>query len=146
MDNVISPEYAMSYMLGGNSWVVFYNTQSKNQHRYQIRRSDFKKNDKNRVPTYYVYDVDSIMSEYIGHINIIQEKKFVPRKNYLEEMSEDIIKSITVFSYMFRHILEGKVPQQVLIMHNGHCSACGKPLKDAESLRLGIGPKCRGDK
>lgn len=32
--------------------------------------------------------------------------------------------------------------ERVLIMHSGHCLACGKRLTDAESIKRGLGPVC----
>lgn len=35
------------------------------------------------------------------------------------------------------------LPSVVHIYHHGRCSACGRKLTDAESLRCGLGPTCR---
>ena len=35
------------------------------------------------------------------------------------------------------------LPSAVHIYHHGRCSACGRKLTDAESLRCGLGPTCR---
>ncbi len=32
------------------------------------------------------------------------------------------------------------------VLHNGHCGKCGRLLTDPESIRCGIGPRCRGER
>jgi hypothetical protein len=36
------------------------------------------------------------------------------------------------------------VPQGYRLAHTGRCGKCGKLLRDAESIALGLGPVCRG--
>lgn len=39
---------------------------------------------------------------------------------------------------------EQEAPQGYRLAHTGHCGKCGKLLRDAESIALGLGPVCRG--
>lgn len=39
---------------------------------------------------------------------------------------------------------ERPVPQGYRLEHTGRCGKCAKLLRDAESIRLGLGPVCRG--
>jgi hypothetical protein len=36
------------------------------------------------------------------------------------------------------------VPQGYRLAHTGRCGKCGKLLRDAESIAIGLGPVCRG--
>lgn len=43
------------------------------------------------------------------------------------------------------HIWSGApVPTGYRLAHTGRCGRCGKMLRDEESIRLGLGPVCRG--
>lgn len=43
-----------------------------------------------------------------------------------------------------RVVAEQAVPTGYRLAHTGRCGKCGKMLRDAESIALGLGPICRG--
>lgn len=53
---------------------------------------------------------------------------------------------VEVFEWALAVIKSQKtLPEGYAIEHMGRCGRCGRPLTDPDSIRLGIGPKCRGD-
>lgn len=53
-------------------------------------------------------------------------------------------RAVRVFNFSMR-IIAGKqeLPKGYDIQHEGKCGACGRPLTDPESIKLGLGPVCR---
>lgn len=54
--------------------------------------------------------------------------------------------SAAAISWLLRQVLSKKVEvlrENVNVYHMGSCAKCGRPLTDAKSIELGIGPKCR---
>lgn len=49
--------------------------------------------------------------------------------------------AVNALLWVLKH--KGNMPDKVHIYHHGKCSVCGRKLKDAESLKYGIGPTCR---
>lgn len=51
--------------------------------------------------------------------------------------------SAKVFAWFWAKALEKAIPDQVEIYHLGRCGRCGRSLTVPESVRTGLGPKCR---
>ena len=54
--------------------------------------------------------------------------------------------SSKAFKYFWKHVTEGPLPEQLEFWHEGKCGKCGRTLTVPESIAVGIGPICRGDK
>ncbi len=58
----------------------------------------------------------------------------------------DDSKPVKVLRWAIGLMVKGQHPAAPYsIQHMGRCAVCGRALTDPESIRLGIGPKCRGD-
>jgi hypothetical protein len=40
---------------------------------------------------------------------------------------------------------EKRLTEQVTVFHEGRCGKCNRKLTDPTSIRIGLGPVCRGD-
>lgn len=49
--------------------------------------------------------------------------------------------SAKVFDFFWKN--RDRLPEQIEIYHMGRCGRCGRPLTVPESVRTGLGPKCR---
>ena len=50
--------------------------------------------------------------------------------------------SFKAFDYVWRKLLNGGLPKQIKIWHEGRCCKCGRVLTVPESIERGIGPEC----
>lgn len=48
------------------------------------------------------------------------------------------------FSWVFRAIMAGKLPEAVEVYHEGTCGRCGRKLTVPSSIITGLGPVCAG--
>jgi hypothetical protein len=54
--------------------------------------------------------------------------------------------SVKAFDFFLGALRHGVIPSQLSVFHSNRCGCCGRELTDPESVRLGIGPVCRGGK
>lgn len=52
--------------------------------------------------------------------------------------------SFKALSWTLAQLNRGNIPAELTIQHNDSCGACGRELTDPDSVRLGLGPVCRG--
>lgn len=51
------------------------------------------------------------------------------------------------FGWLWSMATSGRAwPPSLVILHEGECGKCGRPLTDPESIRTGLGPVCSGSK
>ena len=81
--------------------------------------------------------------QFVGRL---QGEQIVPTKNAAPLWSQpDHQRAIRVAQWgLTRIFTQTDVPQGYRLAHTGRCGKCGKLLRDAESIVLGLGPVCRG--
>ncbi len=137
MNNSISQEYAKAYMLAGKATVGIHSITSGKTFWFYI-----KKKDKNTWFVYLGYRFpETYENKYIGHITDDEFK--TPIDGVSDAYSETKKEWLKVFEYTWLRIIKQAVPSKLIILHEGHCSYCGKTLSDPTSLIIGIGPTCR---
>jgi hypothetical protein len=45
-------------------------------------------------------------------------------------------------NYLLAHLRHGRLPEDMIIRHEGRCGRCARPLATPESIQRGIGPEC----
>ena len=50
--------------------------------------------------------------------------------------------AVRAFSFFWKHLSEGRIPEKLEVRHTGRCGACGRKLRTQESILDGIGPEC----
>jgi hypothetical protein len=50
--------------------------------------------------------------------------------------------SARAWSWVWRHLSQGKMPPQTTVMHEGYCGRCGRVITTPTSIASGIGPEC----
>jgi hypothetical protein len=51
-------------------------------------------------------------------------------------------KPIAGLNYLLAHLSHGRLPEDMIVRHEGRCGACTRPLTTSESIQRGIGPEC----
>lgn len=81
--------------------------------------------------------------QYIGRLN---GEEIVPTKNVAPLWSQPEHQHVIRVAQwgLSRIFTQTDVPAGYRLAHTGRCGKCGKLLRDAESIALGLGPVCRG--
>jgi len=77
---------------------------------------------------------------YMGRISrdVFWAGRKVPKPS---DVSKDA-PSTVAFSWAWRQLLQGKLPEQLEVWHEGSCGRCGRKLTVPESIKSGFGPEC----
>ena len=101
---------------------------------YKIKRTEFK----GRLYTHVGVEMGYMNFKRIGtYMNGVVKNK---KKSVSTE-------SANAIAWIFRMVEQKRftyLDEMVKIFHIGKCVKCNRVLTDAESIRLGIGPVCRG--
>jgi hypothetical protein len=129
------PSAITKFVTGGKAMITL--TSEKTQARFTYRVSKIPDTE----DKYFVGVMTSKSNEdaftYIG----LLEGNYFRRtaKSKLPENSP----AVKGFRYFCEHVLvEGKVPEQLSVRHEGRCGRCSKPLTVPESIDRGFGPIC----
>lgn len=120
--NNVAIQHAYAYLLSGKVNTTFHNTQTGKQLSIKI----FQKS----IGIWYVYHSNNYLGYIRGDVFIHN-----PDSNYS-------ILPAQQFSWVWKQVVAGTLPDTMHILHNGACGHCGRPLKDAFSLETGLGPVC----
>lgn len=144
MKNEIKHENALRYMLGGRAYVNISNEISQQQRRFFI----LAVNEQGKTPKevkVFVLDRYKVFIDPIGDkrkfLGNIREDRFTPDSS-LKINSPKIYEYATNFNFIWKNLHNRELPTIYHILHLGNCSVCGRPLVDAPSLEIGIGPIC----
>jgi len=127
----ISNDKAVSYILGGKSFVTFQNPLTENRFTYKVA--------KHKVDDIYFVHVLTNPEVYM-FLGTIRNYGF--RYSNKSKINRDA-KSVIVFDYVFHHLIMETLNSTIEIFHDGRCSKCGRQLTDPESVEYGLGPYCR---
>jgi hypothetical protein len=144
MNNVVRKDKVKEFVLGGKAHFTAHNLTTDNQRKYLVQAEYllYGRVVKQRPPEdrpytivhYVVYNADQRKMRYIGRIDgptLVYNPDY---KYHRQEAAE--------FAWLYKLISTNNLPTNLLILHHGSCSVCGRPLTDAESLETGIGPIC----
>lgn len=145
MKNEIQHKDAIRYMLGGKAYVNIYNDETKNQRRFFILSVNQQGKTRKEVSLsnyihyqYKVFAIPTIGANklFLGTIEL--NLMF----NRWPDANETIAEYQRNFKWVWHNLQLGTLQSNVSILHLGTCSVCGRPLIDAPSLAIGIGPIC----
>lgn len=101
---------------------------------YKIKTSTF--NDKKYIHVYYEYQY--MKFKYLGFYSA---GKIIKKGGV--EVQTPVAKAISWSLNKTEKQEFVKLNEQVEIMHIGKCAKCSRPLTDAHSIEIGVGPVCR---
>jgi Family of unknown function (DUF6011) len=131
-----------AYCIGGDAKLTLVSKRTGVRFTYRITRAP--ENKRFPLPAYFV-------SVLTGPDNETNYRFFGTMRgayNLLYRYSDkakvsETAPSVKAFAWFFdRVFLQGVVPAELEIWHEGRCSRCHKPLTDPESIRRGLGPIC----
>lgn len=142
--NILAWDVAKDYILGGAAVLVIHSNTSDIDYRYRIR----KKDEESYAMVYlmpFTNDKDSVLGMidstgiFIPNVENLKYRQNVVAFHWIWS-ALSIWLPVSSRQVHFR----AAVFNNAILYHEGNCSVCGRPLTDPESIRLGIGPKCRG--
>jgi len=137
-DGFTKAQDALDFIFGGNATFTMTSAASGQHFTYKVRQKD--ETTPFFVSVRYKTDGDWTDYRYIGFLhgsdraNLIAGRKGCPDSD-----------SFKALRWALQHLCTRKIPDQLTIQHEGACCVCNRPLTDPESIRLGIGPVCRGE-
>lgn len=136
MENRIDQKDAIAFIKGGKAKFVLHTLKTDKQFRYRVAKIENKEG-----PVWWIYLVNKGLDVYLGFITA-NDKLFI--RPVPDQYSNDDIKNGTaLFMYCWDKLRTLEVPERLHILHLGFCGICGRKLKDAISLSIGVGPECR---
>ena len=131
----LSASDAKKFILAGNAVLTIESRKTGTHYTFRIRKS--KDSD--------VYFVGLLggpdnTSDYRYLGAILADKSYVHgRKSRIGSDAP----SAKAFSWAYKQITEGRIPESLHVYHAGFCGRCGRPLTVPQSLRTGLGPECQ---
>lgn len=139
MNTALQTSQIPTFVFGGKSIFTVLNTATGNRFTYKLTRKKNIEEGKEDVIFVKVLSGSDNYSDYtfIGTIFGKKTYKHSPKSYFGADCQ-----SSKVIDWLVKNI--DRLPTQVEVWHEGKCGICGKKLTDTDSLRIGIGPKCRG--
>ncbi len=103
----------------------------------------------------YTYSISRSLYNGVWYTHVSVENEYMKFKHLGHYTNGVLMKRQTIVNCptakAISHVLRmvelkkfEKLDEQMDVMHLGNCLVCGRPLTDAESIKHGIGPVCRG--
>lgn len=133
----LTVEEAAEFLYGGKALFTIKSTTTGKHITFKVARGYDKASN-----LFFVRVFTGSGFRYVGFVNEREPNKLVKGNHGMEEHTD----SFRVADWVFRH-LGGKEKnlKGAEFWHHGICGCCGRPLTDPESIKLGIGPVCRGN-
>lgn len=136
INEIIGKDNILKFMFAGKCRAIVYNTQpikaNISKFTYLIKKDKFT------THKWSVYHYGA----YCGYVVLYPEGYvYVP-----DTLPKDLQQHHKVFGYYLKYLQLNKLPHHLHMLHENVCGRCGRALTDPESIQLGLGPICRGDK
>ena len=133
-----------AYILAGKATLTLRSKVTGNHYTYRVSRLD--------DPQKHLWFVSILTGPnnisdytYIGVIEAEGEDE-EPRFRTTAKTKDPESKGVRGFGYFANRLFNSSrsVFDQMEVSHIGKCGRCARPLTDPESIRMGLGPICRG--
>jgi hypothetical protein len=128
--HTIEHSKALDFILAGNSLFTVVNSRTGNRFTFKV-----KKHKTDNVHFVKVLTNPDVY-QFIG--SIIDSSFRHSKKSKISTNAQ----SVQVFAYIFKKLVENKLPEFIEIWHNGKCGRCGRALTVPSSIETGFGPEC----
>lgn len=127
------------FVRGGRAVLTVRSKRSGEHRTYRVSRS--VKDDGTATPFFLGllsgpdntadYTYVGVMDETTGAVRLTKASKFT---------AESV--PVRAWNYVAKHLLNGDLPPDADVMHEGRCGCCVRALTVPESIARGIGPEC----
>jgi hypothetical protein len=126
----LSTKEVIRYILAGKAKFTIINANEENLiHRYKVVRV------KRQTKSFIVYA--SFGQKYLRIGTISDGVNFTPYVNL-----SFVVVQTSLFHGYWVYLLQGSVPEHIILRYSLDCARCGTPLVDPVSQERGFGPTC----
>jgi hypothetical protein len=130
---------AVDYMLGGKATLTLVSRRTQARFTYRIRVSK----DGRRYYVSVLTGSDNTRDyTFIGTIFPQLPGTGEPARFSLTSSLTQDTPSVRAFSWSFKRLARGELPEELEAWHEGRCSRCNRMLTTPESIQKGMGPEC----
>lgn len=140
-----SPEAAVRFMLAGNAYFTLRSAKTGVRYTYRMDKADCRicgDAPCTHEPRWFVSLLagPDNTTDYV-YLGMVQTGAF--RRTKASKMTDDS-PPVVAIKWALRALLQGKLPAQLEVWHEGRCGRCGRRLTVPESIAAGLGPDCAG--
>lgn len=126
---------ALAFITGGRAYVTMTSAKTGKHFTYRVATG---KDDKTPLFVGVLEGPDNYMNyRYIGFIPKLTTMLIAGRRG------KPNAPSFKALTWVLKHLVKGRLPEDLTIHHEGKCGMCGRKLTDPGSIECGIGPICR---
>lgn len=127
------PGLLKEFCESGNAIITLFSQKTTRHFSFKIKEK--------RTGVFFVSTLMTTGWEYIGSVvdEAFSFTRATPRANIGTPHYE-------AFKWFWGNLVRGKMQPKLVVYHEGKCGACGRPLTDPVSIKLGLGPECRQKK
>jgi len=135
-----TPEEAKTYTLAGKAKITLTSKKTQKWYTFRVERAEDRATGKpqDRWFVQLLAGPDNV-SDFVYLGMIFPDSGFRTTKG--SKLPPDSV-PVRAFNYFWRNLLDGRIPDDLEIRHEGVCGRCGRPLTVPESIDRGIGPDC----
>lgn len=122
-----------NFILAGHATFTVVNTETSNRFTYKVQTP------KGKETPHFIKVLVGPSSDYAFIGTIFDKLTF--KRGSRSSISESA-QSVKVFTWFWKRLMDGKMPESIEVWHEGRCGACGRALTVPESIERGIGPIC----
>ena len=135
-----TPERAREFIVAGNATVTLKSLTTGNRFTYKVTKV------KDSSGMFFVGLMNGPDNENsYQYIGFIKEHFAGPRFTHgrKSRVGHDA-PSVRAFDWVWKKLVQGSMPAQLQIWHEGRCGRCNRKLTVPESIKTGMGPECAG--
>lgn len=136
---LVDPSTTVRFMLAGDAHVTFQSRRTGTRFIYRVRAAEPREGDTRPPPHFVAVLTGPDHYEYLGCV--------FDRRTYVHGRKSRIgseAPSAIAFTWVWAHLVDGKMHPELGVWHEGRCGACGRRLTDPLSISSGLGPVCAG--
>jgi hypothetical protein len=133
-----SPDDAKRFIYGGRAVVTIESEKTGMHYTYKI--SQKTDDDGKKTPFFVSLLTGPDNTNDFTYIGVLGSDGAVKTTKKSSLTAESV--PVRALGFVTKHIVEGRMPPQALVRHEGKCGCCGGALTVPESIDRGIGPEC----
>ncbi|KKK64258.1 hypothetical protein LCGC14_2986030 [marine sediment metagenome] len=135
------PAATVRFMLAGKAHVTFQSRKTGTRFTYRINETPPWHSGK-RQPLHFVAVLTGPDHyEYLGCVYDCRAYSH-GRASRIDRNAP----SAVAFMWVWSRLTAGEMHPELAVYHEGRCGRCGRRLTTPESISIGLGPKCRGER